>query len=304
MHYYINKIHDKEGHCFMNIRQLKTVVTFLDHPSFAATGEKVGLSPSAISIQMQRLEEELGVALFNRESRPSTLTAEGLAIAGVAREMLDLEDRIRSIACGQDIPGTITIGFVPSTLTRVLPYMVSQLRAAFPGLQINIKSGLSGELAAAVVQREMDFALISAPNDLIPELLVTEIASEPLYVIGPKALSSVTSEQELVTALPYISFNKRTWLGQNIAADLQTRALFLRQGLEVDSLDTIEELVSQGIGVSVVPQRLLEDPLSTRLTCVPFGTPHQARRLAIIEHVNHRATDLEVTVKRLFKSLR
>lgn len=287
----------------LNIRQLKTVVAFLDQQSFAATGDKVGLSPSAVSIQMLRLEEELGVALFNRITRPPTLTEEGYAIAQVAREILNLEDRIRHIAKGQDIASAISIGFAPSTLTRILPQVVRRLRESFPQLQINIKSGLSGDLAAAVLSREMDFALISSPNTVMPELSVTVIADEPLYVIGPKFLESISSEIELATALPFIWFNKRAWLGQRIATSLQSRGILPREGMEVDSLDTIEGLVSQGIGVSVVPQRLLEHPLSDRLKCMPFGDPQQARQLALIEHVNHRSTELESTVKAVFTSL-
>ncbi|MEJ5021529.1 LysR substrate-binding domain-containing protein [Ochrobactrum vermis] len=287
----------------MNIRQLRTVVTFLKQQSFASTGDQIGLSPSAVSIQMLRLEQELGINLFNRTTRPPTLTVEGFAIAEIAQEILELEERIRRIAKGMDIAKSITIGFVPTTLTRILPRVISRLRDVFPDLQINIKSGLSGELATAVLRREIDFALITSPSTEMPELNVTEIAREPLFIVGPQSLKHVTSAVELVTALPFIAFNKRAWLGQKIAADLQIQAIYPTDGMEIDSLDTIEQLVSQGFGVSVIPQRLLSPPLAEHLKCLPFGQPPESRILSLIEHVGHRATELEATVRRVFQSL-
>ncbi|HEY4191493.1 MAG TPA: LysR family transcriptional regulator [Mesorhizobium sp.] len=286
----------------MNIRQLRTLSEFVDQGSFASTGDRVGLSPSAISIQMSRLEEDLGVALFDRGTRPPTLTAEGLAITKLAREMIELEAKIKRIARG-DLVKVVTIGFVPTTLTKILPEIVGQLRDTYADLQINIKSGLSGELAAAVLRYEMDFALITAPLGDSLELSVCEIVREPLFAVGPLSLGHIETDAELITALPFIFFNKRAWLGQKIAAELQARAIFPHEGMEVDSLDTIEHLVSQGFGVSVVPQRLLASPLSERLNCVPFGSPQQARSLALIEHAKRRKTDLDDAVVSIFKSL-
>ncbi len=287
----------------MNFRQLRTVVSFLTQGSFAAIGDKIGLSPSAVSIQMLRLEEEIGVTLFDRSTRPPTLTVEGMAIAEVAREILKLEERIRLIAKGQHIASAITIGFVPTTLVFVLPCVVGQLRQTYPDLQINIKSGMSGELAAGVMRREIDFALITAPLYEMPELSIREIVREPLFAVGPRSFDDVKSDADLLTALPFISFNKSTWLGQTIAIDLQARGIYQREGMEVDSLETIEMLVSQGYGVSVLPQRLMAPPMSERLKRLPFGQPPQSRRLVVIEHANNRNTELEATVRRVFQSL-
>lgn len=287
----------------MNLRQFATLAAFLEQRSFASTGDRVGLSHSAVSIQMYRLEEELGAALFDRSSRPPSLTREGLAVAELARGVLDLTERMRRVARGRDIAARIGIGFVPTALALILPGILRQLRDAYPDVQIGIKSALSGELAAAVVRRELDFALITSPVVQMPEIKVLEIGREPLFAVGPRSLGHLVSDAELVTALPFISFNKRAWLGQQIAAQLQARGLHPREGMEVDSLDTIEALVAEGFGVSVLPQRLLAPPLSERLTRIPFGDPVSSRRLSLIEHVNNRQTELEAAVRRIFRSL-
>lgn len=287
----------------MNLRQFETLTAFLERRSFASTGDTVGLSHSAVSIQMHRLEEELGTTLFDRSTRPPTLTREGLAVAELAGNVLDLVEGMRRVASGRDITTRISIGFVPTALPLILPGILRQLRAAYPDVRIGIRSALSGELAGAVVRRELDFALITAPVERLPEIEVLEIAREPLFAVGPLSLGHLASDTALLSALPFISFNKRAWLGQQIAAQLQARGLHPREDMEVDSLDTIEALVAEGFGVSVVPQRLLAPQLSERLTRLPFGDPAFSRTLALIEHVNNRQTDLEAAVKRIFRSL-
>jgi len=76
----------------MNLRQLRSLVTILDSGSFAAAGDRIGLSHAAISVQMQQLEATLAVDLFDRSSRPAKLTAAGVRIAHLAGEVLDKID--------------------------------------------------------------------------------------------------------------------------------------------------------------------------------------------------------------------
>lgn len=287
----------------MNLRQLQTLTTFLEQGSFAATGDTVGLSHSAISVQMQRLEEELGATLFDRTNRPPTLTREGTAVAAIARDILGLMESMKSAAVGEELPSAISMGFVPTAVPLVLPRVLQQLRSLYPALQIKVKSGLSADLATAVLRRELDFALMSSPAAPIPELTITEVAREPLFVIGPPSLSHITSDAALAGALSFISFNRRTWLGQQIAAQLQLMGIQIKDAMEVDSIEAIERLVAEGFGVSIVPQRLLAPPLSAHLTQLPFGEPVQTRRLVLIERAFGRQTALEHSVRRIFGSL-
>ena len=85
----------------MNIRHLRTLVAAVDGGSFASAGEATGVSHSAISLQVKSLEEELGVALFDRSKRPPAPTARGRALADHARKTLDLFDAARAVATGE-----------------------------------------------------------------------------------------------------------------------------------------------------------------------------------------------------------
>ena len=181
----------------MNLRQLRTLATILEHGSFAAAGDRIGLSHAAISVQMNQLEASLAARLFDRSSRPVALTADGLRIAQLAGEILDKVEALRLEASGAKTSGSVSIGFIPTCVQHLLPRVLQAMREGFPDLQVNVISALSGELAAAVVRRELDYALITTPIIEIPELDITPIASEPFHVIGPAGALAATATDML-----------------------------------------------------------------------------------------------------------
>ena len=287
----------------MNLRQLRSLSAIRKHGSFAAAGEHIGLSQSAISVQMQQLEQSLDAALFERGSRPVKLTPEGARIAAVADEVLGRLAQIERIASGDETPHSVTLGFVPTTVHYLLPRVLEALREAWPELQVRVRSGLSGELSAAVARRELDYALLTAPVVEIPELEFTAVASEPFYAIGPVALAGVESDAELLRSMPYIAFNRRTWVGQHIAARLQQRGIHVSDAIEIDSLEAIENLVARGFGVSIVPRRL-HDPQNTgRLLQIPFCSPVDSRQLVLVRHAGRAQSSLDLSIRKIFTEL-
>jgi DNA-binding transcriptional LysR family regulator len=286
----------------MNLRQLRTLATILDEGSFAAAGDRIGLSHAAVSVQMSQLESTLEVDLFDRGSRPVTLTAEGVRIAGLALEVLDKVDDIRLEASGTKRSGSVSIGFIPTCVHHLLPRVLEALRGDFPELQVNVKSGLSSELAAAVVDHELDYALVTTPLVEIPELDITPIASEPFYVIGPAGIDAET-DASLLRSRPYIAFNKRTWVGQHIATRLQQRGIHITPSIEIDSLEAIENLVADGFGVSIVPLRLHASPEQDKLVRIPFGNPVDTRQLTLIRHFSKPLARFDSAIKAIFQGL-
>jgi DNA-binding transcriptional LysR family regulator len=286
----------------MNLRQLRSITIILERGSFAAAGDRIGLSQAAISVQMNQLEAELGVNLFDRSSRPVTLTDEGLRIAHLAGEVLDKVENIRLEAQGAQPSGSVSMGFIPTCVHHLLPRVLDALRKQFPELQVSVKSGLSGELAAAVVRRELDYALLTTPVTEIPELQITAIASEPFCVIGPVGVE-IESDAELLRSMPYIAFSKRTWVGQHIAAKLQQRGIHLVESIEIDSLEAIENLVADGFGVSIVPHRLHASLDHQKLVQIPFGNPVDTRQLALVQHISKPISRFDTAIRTIFHDL-
>ena len=298
--YFYNKINFLNT---MNLKQLKSLCTILDVGSFAAAGNKIGLTQSAISIQMQQLESELNVVLFNRKTRPPTLTPDGIRIAKTAREVLKHTDRIKQVAEGRPPGDLISMGFVQSCTKHILPSVLDSIRKDHDELRIFIKTGLSNELATSVLHRKLDYALITSPIIDIPELQFTEIKKEPLMVIGPSSLGHITNDTELILSMPFISFSKRTWLGQKITTCLQMKGIHIEETMEVDSLDAIEDLVRQRFGVSIVPKRLLANSFPSTMVEIPFGNPIESRNLVLVERRENSQSGIDKLIHNIFMRL-
>ncbi len=263
----------------MNLRQLDTLVAIAEHGSFTAAGRAVGLSHSAVSLQVKALEQELGIALVDRRQRPPRLTARGAALVGQARRMAALVEEIRALGSDAALAGMLAVGVVPTEMVHLLPPALARLRARHPKLAIRVRTGLSSELAAAVRGGDLDAAVVTGP-DIAPEgLSLSEIAREPLVAIAP-AEAPGASAAELVAAHPFIWFSRRTWAGQQIERMLAARGLRPAEAMEVDSIEAIESLVAHGLGVSVVPERP-GAPLPPGLRRLPLGDPPAYRQLVL-----------------------
>ena len=265
----------------MQTAHLRTILAIHSAGSFTAAASVVHLSHSAISIQMKQLEQQLGVPLFIKGRRPATLTPLGEEIVEKARDIIERLDSLKSLAVADDMGGKVNLGFIPTTLQTLLPVVLERLRRNFPKLQVSVRSGLSGSLAKAVEEHELDFAFLSAPVSARPMVRLHEIGAEPLFLITAKSNKSRAKEADILRQNPYIAFSRRTWLGEQIASHLTQRGLMIEPVIELDSIDAIEHLVIRGFGVSIVPQRLLAAPLQDTLRCLPLTAPAPVRRIML-----------------------
>jgi DNA-binding transcriptional LysR family regulator len=151
----------------MTIRNLRTLVSIKDEGSFAAAGEAIGLTHSAVSMQVKMLEDIYGAILFDRSQRPPRLTEPGENLVLRAREVLALYDGLALVLDeGTDIHGVLKIGVIPTALTGIAPRVLSGMRGAHPLIQIQLTSAMSGEMLEMVRHNELDVALVSEPTSV------------------------------------------------------------------------------------------------------------------------------------------
>lgn len=265
----------------MDLRQLRILVAAVESGSFAAAGARVGLSHSAVSLRIKALEAECGAPLFDRARRPPRPTARGLALAERARKALALFDAARAVGTGAEPTGRLTLGAVPTALASMVPPALAALRAARPELRIELRSGGSAELAERLRRGELDLAVVTKPEFPLPGLEWREIAREPCAVIAPAGAAGA-DDAALLTGHPFIWFNRNSWAGRGIEAELARRGLAVDAAMEVDSLEAIALLVSAGLGVSIVPVRRGAHPFPPGLRAVPFGAPPYAREIGAL----------------------
>jgi DNA-binding transcriptional LysR family regulator len=245
----------------MEIRQLKTLVSILDFGGFAAAGEALGLTQSAVSLQIKALETEFGEDLFDRSKRPPRPTARAIILVRKSREILRMLHDLNSVS-DEQASGSLQLGAVPSVQRMLLPQALTDLRQTNPDLFISIHTGLSEELTRSVYRGILDAAVCSEPRELPMGLSWYPFASESLVVISHKKAKGDTVKEILETN-PYIQFKRASRAGELIDSELTQIGINTNTVVETDNLDSIWQMVSCGMGVSVMPQHIADNEISS-----------------------------------------
>ena len=275
----------------MDFRTLRTLIAIADYRTFAAASRVLGLTQSAVSLQMKALETELGRVLFDRTHRPPSLSADGRALVDRAREIVTLYDQLQVSFRPEAIPSRLSIGAVPTTLTGVLPAALGRLRQHHPSLKISLSAGLSHELEHRVLAGEFDLAVVTEPERVQVGLTWETVAEETLVVIAPPGTPGDT-DKAVLTSMPFIRFKRFAWASRIIDARLRDRGITVDPAIEIDSLDGVNQLVLNGLGVSVVPRRHIPDPFPKDVRVLPFGDPPATRAIGVIQPTDPLQPDL------------
>lgn len=281
----------------MSLRTLQILTAIARKGSFAAAAEQLGLTQSAVSLQIKNLEEELEVQLFERSGRSPKLNASGRLVLERAREILAIYDGIKDeLTPSGMIRGVLTLGVVPTVLTGPLPPVLGRLRKRYEDLHVKLQSGLSAELVRQVEEGNLDAALTTEPPFVVSlPYEWQEYDVEPFFVVAPKN-TEATSVELLFERFPFVRFDKTAWAGALVDGELTARGIRPRDVMEFDSLEAALSLVEQGLGIAVVPlnrRRLKQADKYFSLT--PFGTPQLTRRVGMYQkrcHPRHVLTDL------------
>jgi DNA-binding transcriptional LysR family regulator len=273
----------------MSLRTLQILTAIARKGSFAAAAEQLGLTQSAVSLQIKNLEDELGVQLFERSGRSPRLNASGRLVLERAREILAIYDGIRDeLAPSGIIRGVLTLGVVPTVLTGPLPPVLGRLRKRYEDLQVRLQSGLSAELVRQVEEGLLDAALTTEPPFIVsPPYEWQEYDVEPFFVVAPKHTEAVSVEQ-LFERFPFVRFDKTAWAGRLVDGQLLALGIRPRDVMEFDSLEAALSLVEQGLGIAVVPlnRRRLKQA-EKNFTLTPFGVPQLTRQVGMYQKKYH-----------------
>lgn len=245
----------------MNLRQLRYFCEVVECGSARSAAEKLFVAPTAISMQLGQLEERLGGRLFDRTSRPMTLTPLGQFVYPKARELLSgasrLETEAQGIAAGQ--LGWLGIGFTRSTLFSIVPDAVREMQAAYPRVRIELVEILTEDQPASLRNGSIHLGLARMLGPFVrePDLQYTELFDDPLVAAlplqHPLSRHKVLQARELA-ALPYISYPKgaNSQFSRQVLLLLAGAGARLQLSYEAKEIHTALGLVAAGLGTTVV----------------------------------------------------
>jgi DNA-binding transcriptional LysR family regulator len=249
----------------MEFSQLEFFVTVVQEGSFSKAALRVYRTQPAVSIAIRRLEEEIGVSLFDRSQKRALLTDAGELLYDYARRLLSLRDQaVNVVAELKSLQrGRVRIGANESTSLYLLPHLILKYRALYPDVMVEIFRHSSERLPREVLERNVDFALMAfEPVD--GDLESFPVLRDELVLImhgeHPLAQQSSVSIQQLGNQ-PFLAHNVKTGSRYKVMETFAQHHTPLNITLELATVETIKRFVQLRIGLAFVPRMCVAEEL-------------------------------------------
>jgi len=270
----------------MTLNELRYIVAVAQEKNFGRAAQRCFISQPALSVAIQKLEEELQTQLFERGKSEITVTPVGERIVEQAHKVLEEAARIRDIAqAGRNqLAGLFRLCAIYTVAPYLLPDLVPALNALAPDMPLEIEENITEQLEAALKTGRIDAAIIALP--FLPPGIATEfLYEEPFQVVVPQRhpwAKRKTIEPSELAGEHAILLN----VGHCFRDQVLESCPELNRGdapvTRSNSLETIRNMVASGLGISVLPRDALTPKYHSRLVVpVPFAKPVPSRRIAL-----------------------
>lgn len=270
----------------MTLNELRFIVAVAQQRNFRRAAEKAFISQPALSLAIQKLEEELGLKIFERGKNDVTLTPVGTTIVEQAQRVLEEAEHIREIARqGRDqLVGTLRVGIIYSVGPYLLPDLVPALRKLAPQMALEVEENITANLDALLRNGKLDVIIVALPYG-DANILTQPLYDEPFEVLVGKdhdwAGRRSIKAQELSGEKVLLLDSGHCFSNQVAEAcpELNRKGGDIQQGT---SLETIRNMVASGLGITVMPASANGVRYRNRLlTVIPFAKPVPSRRIAL-----------------------
>jgi LysR family carnitine catabolism transcriptional activator len=271
----------------VDIDDMRAFRALVETGSFRTAAEDIGVSPSALSRQITRLESRVGSRLFDRDTRNVALTPQGQVFLRLAERILNTTENalVEFKAYQAARRGRLTIAGLPSVTAGLLPKLVQQFLDAHPDVDVQINDVLSNGIIREVELGEADLGFTAGAVEVSERLSFQKLLTDRFVAVGapggPLNERRTYGWHELV-CLPFVAMAKGTSVRTLTDAACAQQGLLFRPRFEVSHLATAGAFVSQGLGVTALPALTLpvlgREPLIFR----PLGQPELLRDIGLI----------------------
>jgi len=270
----------------MTLNELRYIVAVSQERNFRRAAEKVFVSQPALSLAIQKLEEELGIQIFERSRTSVSATPIGELIIIQAQRALEEVAQIREIASqGKDqLMGTLKIGAIYTVGPYLLPELIPILKQKAPHMPLEMEENQTAALETLLANGRLDVIIIALPF-AGPGIATLPLYDEDFNVVVPLDHPWATKKQiktaELATEKVLLLNSGHCFSNQvrEACSEFNSAIGEIQQG---NSLETIRNMVASGLGVTVLPVSANSAKYRSQLTReIPFAAPAPARRIAL-----------------------
>jgi len=270
----------------LTLKQLRYFEALARHGRFRLAAEACAISQPALSMQIKELEEGLGNDLFERSAREVKLTAFGRIFAERVHDILRAVDELDDLARASSrapFLSRLRIGIIPTVAPYLLPAIINDLNETFDGIQVELRETLTAKLIQELVQGDLDMAIVALP---VSEPSLTELKlfeEEFVLVRRPEDEGKPVPEREALREMRLLLLEEGHCFRDQALSFCRIGSTRPREVMEGSSLTTLVQMVSAGIGITLIPEMAV--PVETRSAEVSisrFQAPRPSRTIGMI----------------------
>lgn len=257
----------------MDLKTLKTFQAIVKYGSFIRAAQEMNYAQSTVTMQMQKLESELGVLLIER-GKEIRLTEAGRLFheqsLHIVKSMEYLQTSLTDLKSGET--GHIRIGVIEPTASFRLPEILQRFMVLYPNIRISVEISNTPVLSEKILKGEIDFALTSAPG-LDSDLYFEPVLQEEFVAIMPEShplADKKVVEPEDLEGYRLLITSETCPYRRKLELVLRERGNFLLDTMEVGSMTALKFYVEKGLGIALIP-RIMAEPGAEEMTVRPVG---------------------------------
>jgi len=273
----------------MTLQELRYLVAVAEEGQVARAAVRCHVGQPTLSTQLKKLEDTLGVQLFERGPRGLQPTAAGTPIITQARVVLEEAQRLRELARSAQDPmvGTLRVGVIPTLGPYLLPHLLPVIRKTYPKLRLLLSESLTAQLLEALHKHTLDAALLALP--VAHEGFETmELFREPFELalpVGHRLAKKKRAQPQDLAEENLLLLAEGHCLRDQALDVCGTSMRASREEVQATSLETLRQMVAAGIGCTLLPRLATRGgarPDKRLIELRPFNAPEPARVIGLV----------------------
>jgi LysR family hydrogen peroxide-inducible transcriptional activator len=279
------KLPNKKQADLLNTKDLKYFLAVVELEHFGQAAERCEVSQPTLSAQIKKLEEVLGVTLFERSNRSVMVTEIGNQIAVHARKILREVDTIKDIAdCSRDpLAGKFRLGAFPTLSTYIFPKIVPQVKATMPSLRLILLEEKTDALINKLKLGELDAALLALP--IHEDSMVSHTLFEDPFMLavpeGHELANHERVDQKALTQYRLLLLEEGHCLRDQSLEVCKLHGIAEDQDFKATGLETLRQMVKAGTGMTFMPNIAIHES-DPGIQYVPFKPPAPSRTIGLV----------------------
>ncbi len=269
----------------LTFKQLRYFEALARHSHFGRAAEACAISQPAMSVQIRELEETLGTELFERGARQIRLTSFGeefsLRVRDILRSVDELGDLAR--AARDRLVGRLRIGVIPTVAPYLLPTIIGKLTSLHDGIDIHVRETQTQRLIRELAEGRLDTAIVALP---VSEPFLTEVAlfSEDFVLVRPgEDEGKPVPSREMLREMRLLLLEEGHCFRDQALSFCNVQSARPRELMDGSSLSTLVQMVSAGIGVTLIPEMAVAvETRSASVSVARFKSPQPSRTIGMI----------------------